>query len=320
MFQGKSRQELTRYSQEYSVIPADTTDDSLIQMWLHGSADSTKDAYLVDIQQFQEYVGLSIRQWKLPHLQQYQDELEALGLAPTTVQRKMKAIKSLLTFSEKTGYTPFNVGAALKLRKFKNKLAGRILSEEQVMRIILLEKNPRNQMLLRLTYVTGARVSEICDLRWSDVQERGETGQITIFGKGDKTRHVLLKPETYHLLSDYRDGASDDDFLFRSRGGNGQQSGGPLDPSQVYRIVEHAAVQAEVATYIGEIRRKGITKKVRRSHVSPHWLRHAHATHAIENGANIILVKETLGHESVETTMKYTHAHPDKSSAQYLKM
>ena len=71
----------------------------------------------------------------------------------------------------------------------------------------------------------------------------------------------------------------------------------------VFRIVQAAA------------RRAGIEGRV-----SPHWMRHAHATHALENGAPITLVKETLGHKSIETTAKYTHVRPNASSGQYLKV
>lgn len=303
------------YSQEGSILPVDTTDAMLIQMWMHELADSTKDAYTIDIQQFLDSAGVSLQQAMLPHLYTYKDALQAQGLEPATVARKLKTVKSLFTFAYKTGYIRFNVGTALKIPKMKNELAERLLTEEQTFSIIHEERwhNPRNYLLLRLLYVTGARVSEICNLRWRDVQQRGETGQVTLFGKGGKTRFVLLKPEVYHMLIDFRDGATVSMFVFQSRGGNGRKQGNKLDTSQVYRIVEQAAIRAKVALYEDE---KGRT----RSNVSPHWLRHAHATHAMENGASMALIRDTLGHESIETTSKYSHAHPDQSSAQYLKM
>jgi integrase/recombinase XerD len=80
-------------------------------------------------------------------------------------------------------------------------------------------------------------------------------------------------------------------------------AGGHLKPSQVLRIVQAAA------------RRAGI-----RAQVSPHWLRHAHASHALDQGCPIHLVQATLGHESVATTGRYLHARPTDSSARYLAM
>lgn len=315
-------QEIIGYQQGYSILPPGTTDKNLISMWLRDSAQSTKDAYRIDIEQFFSSVEATIQEVRLDHLQNYKDELEDLGLQPATIARKLNAVKSLLSFAKKTGYTPFNVGTMIKLPKMKDELAERILTEEQALEMIHLEKqhNQRNYVLIRLMYATGARVSETCNLKWKDIHPRGDTGQVTLFGKGGKTRHILLKPETYKVLAEYRKSALDDEYVFKSRGGGKGHSGSKLDESQVFRIVEAAAIRANIATYQTNQKRKGIITQVTRSYVSPHWWRHSHASHALENGANIILVKETLGHKSIDTTTKYTHVHPDKSSAQYLKM
>ncbi len=315
--------ELINYQQrEYSMLPPGTTDEKLISMWLRDSTQSTKDAYRIDIEQFLSSAGETIQGIRLDHLQNFKDELEDLGLQPSTTARKLKAVKSLLSFAKKTGHTPFNVGVMIKLPKMKEELAERILTEEQALEMIHLEKqhNQRNYVLLRLMYATGARVSEICKLKWRDIHTRGETGQVTLFGKGEKTRHVILKHETYNVLTNYRQGASDDEYVFKSRGGGKGHAGSSLDESQVFRIVEAAAIRANIATYQATQKRKGVIARVTRSRVSPHWWRHAHASHALENGASIILVKETLGHKSIDTTTQYTHVHPDKSSAQHLKV
>jgi integrase/recombinase XerD len=310
-------QELENFhQQEYSMLPADTTDEMLIAMWIDNTASSTKEAYMADLRQFFKQMPVSIQQIKLNHLQNYKNHLIESGKEYSTINRKLKSIKSLLSFAEKTGYTRFNVGVMVKLPKEKEELAERILTEDQTLEIIHLEKlhNQRNYVLLRLIYATGGRVSEICKLKWKDVHSRGETGQVTLYGKGEKTRHIILKPETYKVLIDYRGNSTDEDYIFKSRGGGKPgHARSKLDESQVYRIIEEAAIRAQIALYQDK---DGKT----RSHVSPHWMRHAHATHALENGANIILVKETLGHKSIDTTTKYTHVHPDKSSAQYLKM
>lgn len=105
----------------------------------------------------------------------------------------------------------------------------------------------------------------------------------------------------WEKLAQIREGAEDDEPVFSSRQKDAKGKG--LDPSWVYRIVQKAA------------KRAGITKKV-----SPHWLRHAHASHSLERGAPIHLLKETLGHASVATTSKYLHARPDTSSSLYLSL
>lgn len=181
--------------------------------------------------------------------------------------------------------------------KIRSRLAERILSEEQVQRMLALETNKRNHALLRLLYTAGLRVSEVCDLTWRDIQARGTTGQVTVYGKGSKERAVLLSPETYGEVMELRGSADDTAPVFLSR------KHGHLNPVQVRRIVTDAA------------RRAGIN-----GNVSPHWLRHAHASHSLDRGAPINLVRETLGHASPATTGKYTHARPNASSSQFLPL
>jgi len=92
-----------------------------------------------------------------------------------------------------------------------------------------------------------------------------------------------------------RGAAGPDAPVFRS------SKGGPLDPSQVLRIVQAAAARAGLP-----------------GNVSPHWLRHGHASHALERGAPVHLVATTLGHASIATTGRYAHARPTDSSSRYL--
>jgi len=311
---------ITVYAPQESVLPSGTTDDQLIAMWLHDKAKQTQEEYTRDIQQFREYVSVPLKLLTLPDLQAYADELKLLDIKPATIARRLKSIKSLLSFAQKTGYIRFNIGTMVKVPKLKKTLAERIMSEEQVFTMLAKETNSRNHALLRLLYASGIRVSELCDLCWKDVQSRGDTGQITVFGKGEKTRTILLKPETYRELLTLHNDAPPDAPVFRSRGGARGKAGRHLDPSQVTRIVEAAAARAEIAIYTETIIVDGKQVKRKRSRVSPHWLRHAHASHALDNGASIAVVKETLGHESIETTAGYTHARPGTSSAHYLKI
>ena len=89
------------------------------------------------------------------------------------------------------------------------------------MRILALEPNRRNQVLLRLLYIAGLRVSEIADLIWRDLQPRTDGGQVTVFGKGSKTRAVLLPSSIWRELLRFRRGAGLDAPVFASRRGGG---------------------------------------------------------------------------------------------------
>src|SRR5262249_26061151 len=158
----------------------------------------------------------------LGDLQAFADMLDAEHLAPSSCARSLAAIKSLLGFGQRTGYLPLNVGAALKLPTAKNTLAERILSETQVHRLLALEPNHRNQVLLRLLYVAGLRVSELAALEWRDLQPRDDAGQVTVFGKGDKTRVVLLPASVWRELEGLIHGRGPADApVFPSRRGGG---------------------------------------------------------------------------------------------------
>jgi integrase/recombinase XerD len=269
------------------------SDAQLVDLWLHGRPETTRAAYRSDVDRFLAGVGKPLGVVTLGDLQSFADGLA--DLAASTQARRLSAVKSLLAFGHRLGYLPVDVGAALRLPRLRNRLAERILPEPTVQRLLALEPDRRNRAMLRLAYAAGFRVSELVELRWRDLVARDDAGQATVFGKGGKTRTVLLPPATWAEVLALRGAAAADAPVFRSR------KGGPLDPSQVLRIVQAAA------------RRAGVE-----ANVSPHWLRHAHASHALDRGAPIHLVASTLGHASIATTGRYAHARPSDSSSRYL--
>jgi site-specific recombinase XerD len=216
-------------------------------------------------------------------------------LEPSSVYRSLSAVKSLFAFGHRLGYLTFDVASPLRLPALREKLAERILEETDVLRMIALENMPRNKAILLTLYSGGFRVAEACGLKWSDLQSRDTSGQITVFGKGSKTRTILVPKSVWISLMSLRGDAPESGPVFRSR------KRGHLDESMLWRIVRKAA------------KRAGIEKEV-----SCHWLRHAHASHALDRGAPIHLVQATLGHSSISTTGKYLHARPTDSSANYL--
>lgn len=269
------------------------SDQQLLGLWLHGKSLHTQKAYQADIEQFLAFAGKPLHQITLQDLQNYADSLT--GLSDNTRKRAINSVKSLFTFGHKLGYLPFNVAAALKAPKVKNTLAERLLSESEVLTMIALTQKERDKVLLRLLYASAGRISEVCALKWRDVQPNRNSGQVTFFGKGGKTRVVRLSAETWKSLQTIRSSSTPDDPVFRS------QRGGHLDPSQAWRIVRAAA------------KRAGIEEDV-----SPHWFRHSHASHALDRGATVALVRDTLGHSSLAVTSMYVHAKPEESSALHL--
>ncbi|MBI4739863.1 tyrosine-type recombinase/integrase [Candidatus Woesearchaeota archaeon] len=273
--------------------------NQLISLWLHRyKSKHTRRAYYRDIGLFLTFIGdrpLSTATYA--DLQGFEDSLASGRLAPATINRKIHALRSLLTFgAEKVRMLPTNVGVVLESQKVKDDLAQRILSEEQVFKMFALEADPRNLQIIRFLYYTGCRVSEVCSLRWRDLQPRGDReGQVTVYGKGGKTRVVLLPEKIWRSLQDLKGTAALSDPIFISA------KGGHLDPSQVFRIVQAAAARA------------GIEGKV-----SPHWLRHSHASHSMDRGAPLHVVQASLGHSNPATTGRYLHARPGDGSGRYL--
>lgn len=276
--------------------PARPADDHLIELWLHGRSPHTQRAYRADIGRLRRRAGKSLASLQLADLQEFAVSLECA--APATQYRALSAVKSLLAFGHRIGCLPFDVGRVLRLPSFRNRLSERILSEAEVHRMLSLETESRNRALLTLLYASGIRVGELCALQWRDLRENGGTGQITVLGKGSVTRSVQIPVSVWKQLLALRGPAGLDDPVFQSR-----KKGHGLQPVGVLRIVKRAAERAGIELP-----------------VSPHWLRHAHASHALDRGAPIHLVQATLGHASITTTGRYLHARPKESSSRFLAL
>jgi integrase/recombinase XerD len=278
------------------AVPADAS-ERLITQWLHGRPPHTQRAYRREAARFRAFVGpdIALDRVTLADLQSYADHLAEQPLSAASRARALAAVKALLAFGHRLGVLPVNAGAALRLPPVRRGLAARILPEADVQRLLALTSTSRDHALLRLLYASGLRVGELVALRWRDLLPHGESGVISVWGKGAKERTVLLPGTIWRELQGLRGEAEDAAPLFRSRKGK------PLSDRQVERVVRAAAVRA------------GITLPA-----SPHWLRHAHASHALDRGAPLPLVRDTLGHASVATTGQYLHARPGESSGTYL--
>ncbi|TXN07941.1 tyrosine-type recombinase/integrase [Methylobacterium sp. WL103] len=274
--------------------PAQADDDvQMVRLWIARSASRhTRRNYEREAFRFLAWVGRPLAMIRIADLQGY---LASRTGSSATVALTASALKSLLTFAQEVGYLRFNIGAAVKVPPIKNTLAERIMSEADALLLIRQEPVMRNRVLLTVLYGGGLRISEVCGLRWRDLVARDQAGQATVFGKGGKTRVVLLSGATWKELTKLRAESELDAPVFRSK------KGGSLDPSSVHRVVKAAAARAGLST-----------------EVSAHWLRHAHASHSLDRGAPIHLVQATLGHASVATTGRYLHARPSESSARFL--
>jgi integrase/recombinase XerD len=295
---GKGHTMTTAISSAAPTAPATTAsaEARLIDQWLHGRSPHTQDAYRTALRDFRRQCDAPLDRVTLGDLQAWADQLGASGAQVATQALRLTAVKSLLSFGHRLGVLPVNVGAALRVPARRSRLAERILPEADVHRLLALTTHPRNHAFLRLLYASGLRVSEATALRWCDLQAAGDAGQVTVWGKGDKERAVRLPAGVWLELQTLRSGAGDDAPVFRSR-----TYGGHLDRTQAERIVRAAAVRAGIA-----------------APVSPHWLRHALASHSLDRGCPIHVLQQTLGHSSLTTTSRYSHARPGDSAGMYI--
>ena len=156
-------------------------------------------------------------------------------------------------------------------------------SRNEVIRLLQAAPSMRDKLAIGLLYATGIRVSELCRLRWSDLDF--DRKQIRVNqGKGRVDRMVLLPQSYFHLLKETSKRSDVGEFVFPS-----QQAGRYLSPRTVGRLVKRARIIA------------GIAKPI-----TPHSLRHGFATHLLESGVDVRFVQKMLGHVRLETTTIYT--------------
>jgi site-specific recombinase XerD len=218
-------------------------------------------------------------------------------VAETTGRQYVLRVKSLLGYAHRLGYSTFNAGATIRVQSDARSrgatLAKRIITEVEVSLLVRAARTKRDRVLIETLYAAGLRVSEAVALSWSDVLQRDNGKvQLSILGKGGVVRQVLLPETVSKSLLSLRGDAGANDPLFRSR-----KSGGRLTERAVHGTIKRTAAAAGIE-----------------APVSPHWLRHAHGSHAIDRGATLVEVQATLGHANISTTSGYLHARPESSS------
>jgi integrase/recombinase XerD len=156
-------------------------------------SSATRSVYRRDMARLGAWSDKTLAQTDPLDLERFAEMLAGSGLAPISQGRTPAAIRGFFRFAERIVYLPERCGWA-RITPFGTALSERIIPQEEVRRMIALEPDGRNRVLLAVLYAAGLRVSEACGLRWRNLQARGESGQILIHGKGGRTRVVLLPP------------------------------------------------------------------------------------------------------------------------------
>ncbi|WP_226469439.1 tyrosine recombinase XerC [Luteimonas panaciterrae] len=209
------------------------------------------------------------------------------GLSATSLQRRLSACRSYYQWLLKHGRVEANPAASVRAPKAPRKLP-QVLDTDEAVKLVELPTDAmlglRDRALLELFYSSGLRLSELCNLRWRDLDLDG--GLVTVLGKGNKQRSVPVGSHAREALRAWRTetGAANDAPVFPGR------HGAAISPRAVQIRIKQLGV------------RQGLFK-----HVHPHMLRHSFASHVLESSGDLRGVQELLGHADIATTQIYTH-------------
>ena len=254
------------------------------------------EAYLDDLRKLLKYFeteDLKLQQIRLEDLQQFVTQLYDLGINARSVARILSGVRSFFNFLILDGYIQNDPTELLETPKIGLKLPV-VLSLQEIENIISIidlstKEGQRNRAIIEVLYSCGLRISELTNLKFSDLFL--DDGFIRVEGKGSKQRlvpisHTAIKEIGNYLLDrkhiDVKKGSEDMVFL--------SKRGTPISRIMVFHFIKQYADQA------------GIKKNI-----SPHTFRHSFATHLLEGGANIRAIQQMLGHEKITTTEIYTH-------------
>lgn len=280
-----------------------------------GFSENTIDAYRNDLHQLASFVeGEAARCGTIlpwagfdrQSMLSYLSDLKERRYAPTTVARKVAAIKSFFGFLVAEGILRDNPTRGVTSPKVGKSLPKPIsvsqvrLLLEQPAKLSTLEAK-RDRAMLELLYATGMRVSELVSLNLADIDTEG--GYVRCFGKGHKERLIPIHSQAARVLKEYlAEGRphlthdSEEKALFLNRRGE------RLTRQGFWQKLKGYAKSAELGTEI-----------------TPHTLRHSFATHMLSGGADLRSVQELLGHANISTTQVYTHLTTDHIRRAYEK-
>ena len=208
------------------------------------------------------------------------------GLSPKSLQRRLSAVRSFYRWLLKNGRIAASPAAAIRAPKAPRKLPQVLDPDEAKVLVEVPTDVPlglRDRALLELFYSSGLRLSELCALRWRDLDL--DDGLVTVLGKGNKQRSVPVGSHARNALTAWRadTGAGNDAPVFPGRHG-------PITPRAVQLRLRQLA------------QRQGLFKRVH-----PHLLRHSFASHVLESSGDLRGVQELLGHADIATTQISTH-------------
>ena len=257
-----------------------------------GLAQNTIDAYRRDLEYFADYSGVNsgindINDVDRLSINSYIRELREKGLAPTSIIRKVASLRGFFKWANSSGLISKNPAATLEQPKVPQRLP-KVCSIKEIEEMLKNNLTPLEHVIMELLYSCGLRVSELVNLKTNDIDLNSK--YVRCFGKGSKERIIPIGHTAKQVVEDYlpkrelitKKYQTDTKKLLIL------ESGKPVTRQYVYSFIHSQG-------------------KLIHKNISPHTLRHSFATHLIENGADLRIVQELLGHSDVSTTQLYTH-------------
>ena len=258
-------------------------------------SDKTIESYYDDLTLYNEFLGnnfINILDIDYDTVKEYMKYLYSLNISKSSISRKLSSIRGLYNYLVREDIVKDNYFNRINNPK-KDKYLPKFLKDGEANKIFEVCKydtpiNQRNSVIIELLYATGIRVSELVNIKISDIDINERT--IKVLGKGSKERMVIFNNHTKKAIEIYlNDGYHEfnklsNGYLILNKDGN------KLSERYIRNIINKLVIKA------------GLDIKI-----SPHTFRHTFATDMLEDGSDLMTVKELLGHESLNTTSIYTH-------------
>ena len=274
-------------------------EEFLIDQQIRGNSPKTLRYYKQTLGKFSEYVGMvSLDKTTLPLCKRYYIHLTETGIASTTTQTYIRALRAFLTWCFNEEYLPESIPARFKLPKAQRKTID-VLTDDEVRRLFACFNlrdwyGIRNYAICALMLDSGLRLNEVVSLEWGNVHV--PEGYAIVNGKGNKQRMVPLGLMTKKVLIRYLAVLAMKHTIENKKTPLFvKDTLTPLQQSTVKQLFRKLKRQAEIPR------------------LHPHLLRHSFATRYLENGGNIYSLQQILGHTSLEMVKRYVHLIPQKT-------
>ncbi len=266
-----------------------------------GLSKNTVLAYRNDISEFIDFCSVDdINVITRLHISAFIMQLRDDNIVPSSISRKLSALKSFFKWACANGYSSSNPISTFEPAKLPKHLP-KVLTTSEIDTLLSSDLNIEERTVLELLYSCGLRVSELCNLKMNDINMNNKS--ILCSGKGSKERLVPFGSRAFDVLNKYY---KEREFLITKYNKKTDrllitENGRLMTRQDAYRIIHK----------LGKLIHKDI---------SPHTLRHTYATHLLENGADLRVVQELLGHSDVSTTQLYTHISKKRLKDIYFKI